>query len=194
MAVPWHPFNDRFAPEALHDAVDRHDLFDRESLESCPGVTLQQIERLNDRTVVRIVRAEFQALEDFGHHAAVMPLVGIADHRSQRGPVARARGLRLPDEIAQGLFADDRKDDIAHDSVGLLDGRAGKVEQEILLAGDAFQIVEQFALHPALGAGADVVNGLDQKIGQIVRQRPAVQMPESSEPCEPRRLRMAASS
>lgn len=51
---------------------------------------------------------------------------------------------------------------------------------------------QPFALHPALGARADVVNGLDQKIGQIVRQRPAVQMTESGEPCEPGRLRMAA--
>ena len=185
-------FNDRFAPEALHDAVDRHDFFGRESLESCPGVTLQEIERLDDRAMVRIVRAEFQALEDFGHHAAVMTLVGIADHRSQRRPVARACGLGLPDQIAQGLFPDNREDDIAHDAVGLFEGGAGEVEQQVLLAGDAFQIVEQLALHPALGARADVMNGLDQKIGQVVRQHPAVQMPESGEPCEPGRLRMAA--
>jgi hypothetical protein len=81
-------FKDSLAPEALHDAVDRHDFFGREGLKSCPSVTLQEIERLNDRAMVRVVRAEFQPLKDVGHRAAVMTLVGIPDHRSQRGPVA----------------------------------------------------------------------------------------------------------
>ena len=99
-------FKDRLAPEALHDAVDRHDFFGREGLKSCPSVTLQEIERLNDRAMVRVVRAEFQPVKDVGHRAPVMTLVGIPDHRSQRGPVAWARALGLLDQITQRLFAD----------------------------------------------------------------------------------------
>ena len=75
-----------------------------------------------------------------------MALVGIADHRSQRGPIARFRSLRLLDQVTQGPFADDRKNDVAHDPVRLLEGGAGKVEQKVLLARDAFQLVEQFRL------------------------------------------------
>ena len=100
-----------------------------------------------------------------------MTLVGVADHGPERGLVARSRGLRLLDQVTQGLFADDRKDDLAHDPVRLLESRAGKVEQEVLLAGDALQVVEQFAIHPAFGARPDAMNGLDQKVDQVIRQR-----------------------
>src|SRR5208282_4938283 len=81
------------------------------------GVTLQKIERLDDWAMALVVGAKFQTLKDFGDHAAVMAPVGIADHRSQRGPIARARSLRLLDQVTQGLFADDRKNDVAHDPV-----------------------------------------------------------------------------
>ena len=141
-----------------------------------------------------VVRAKFQALKDFGDHAAVMALVGIADHRSQRGPIARARSLRLLDQVAQGLFANDRENDVAHDPVRLLESGAGKIEQQVLLARDAFQLVEQFPIDPALGARADAINRFDQKIDQIVCQRSSAQMHESREPREPGRLRMAAES
>ena len=100
--------------------------------------------------MVRVVRAEFQPLKDVGHHAAVMPLVGIPDHRSQCGPVAWARALGLLDQITQGLFADHRKDDIAHDPVRLLEGGAGKLEQGVF-APETRQIVE-VAIDLALGA------------------------------------------
>ena len=114
-----------------------------------------------------------------------MTFVRIADHRSQRGPITRARSLRLFDQVTQGLFADDRKNDIADDRVRLLEGGAGKIEQQALLARDASQLVEQFPIDPALGACPDAMNGFDQKIDQIVRQRSPAQMCESSEPREP---------
>ena len=133
---------------------------------------------MDDRAMVLVVRAEFQALKDFWRHAAVMALVGIPDHRAERGLVGRARGLRFLDQVAQGLFADDRKHDLAHDPIRFLESGAGKVEQEVLLAGDALQIIEQFAIYPAFGARADAVDGLDQKIDQVIGQRSAAQMHE----------------
>ena len=139
-----------------------------------------------------VVRTEFQALKDVGRHAAVMTLVGIADHRPERGLVARPRGLCLLDQITQGLFADHRKDDLAHGPVRFLESRAGKVEQEILLARDALQIIEQFPIHPAFGARPDAMNGLDQNIDEVIRQRQAAHMHEGREPSEPCRLRMPA--
>ena len=185
-------FDDRFSPEALHDAVERHRFLGGKGLEFRVGVTLQEIERLDDRAMMLVVRAEFQALKDVGRHAAVMTLVGIADHRPERGLVARPRGLRLFDQVTQGLFADDRKDDLAHGPIRFLESRAGKVEQEILLARDALQIIEQFPIHPAFGARPDAMNGLDQNIDEVIRQRPAAQMHEGREPSEPCRLRMPA--
>ena len=103
-------------------------------------------------------------MKDLWHHPAVMALVGIPDHCAKRGPVGWARGLRFLDQIAQGLFADDRKDDIAHDPIRFLEGRAGELEQQVLLAGDALQIIEQFAVDPAFGTCADMMDSLDQQI------------------------------
>ena len=66
------------------------------------------------------------------------------------------------------------------------------LEQEILLAGDTLEVVEQFALDLPLGARADVMDGLDEQIDQVIGQCPAAQMHESRKPGEPGRLRMAA--
>ena len=72
------------------------------------------------------------------------------------------------DQVAQGLFADDREHDLAHDPVGVIEGGPGEVEEEVLLAADALQVVEQLAVHPAFGPGADLVDGLGQEVDQVV--------------------------
>ena len=139
-----------------------------------------------------VVRAEIQGLEDLRHHPPVMALVGIPDHGAQGGPIGRSRGLPFLDQVAQGLFADDRKHDLAHDPIGLVEGGPGELEQEVLLAGHALQVVEQFAVHPAFGTRADMVNGLDQEVDQVFGQLAAAEMHEGREPGEPRRFRVSA--
>jgi len=139
-----------------------------------------------------IVRAEFQSLKDLWHHPAVMALVGIPYHRAKRGPVGRPRGLRFLDEITQDLFADNRKDNIAHDAIRILQSCAGDVEQQVLLARDAFEIVEQLAIDPVLGPCAAMVDGFNKQIDQAIGQRPAAQMHEDRKPGELGRLRMPA--
>jgi hypothetical protein len=138
-----------------------------------------------------IVRAEFQSLKYLRHHPAVMALVGIPDHRAQRGSVGWTRGLCFLDQIAQGLFADDRKHNIAHNTIRFPQSCAGDFEQQVLFARDALQIVEQFAVNPVLSTCADVVNGFDEQIDQVIGQRPTAQMHEDRKPGEPGRLRMA---
>ena len=139
-----------------------------------------------------IVRAEFQSLKYLRHHPAVMAFVGIPDHRAKRGPVGWTRGLRFLDQIAQGLLADDWKDNIAHDPIRFPQSRAGDFEQQVLFARDALQIVEQFAVNPVLGTCADVVDGFDEQIDEVIGQCPAAQMHEGREPGKPGRLRMPA--
>jgi len=155
-------------------------------------VPLQEIKGLDDRTMVLIVRTELQLVEDLGHHAPVMTFVGIADHGAQSRPVGRPGGLALLDQVPQNLFTDDRKDDLAHGPVRFVDRRAGDLEQKVRLARNAPQVVQHLPFDPAFGAGADAVNGLDQKIDQIIGQRAAAQVDEGGQPGEPRRFRMAA--
>lgn len=121
-----------------------------------------------------------------------MAFIGITDHGSQRGSVGRAGCLRFLDQITKGLFADNWKDNITHDSIWFLQGRAGDLEQQVLLAGDAFQIVEQLAIDPMLGTCSDVVDGFDEQVYQIIGQCPAAQMHEGCKPSEPGWLRMPA--
>src|SRR5271163_4769157 len=113
--------------------------------------------------MVFIVRAKFQPPQDLRHHTTVMTLIRIPDHRAEGSPVDWPRGLRFPDQITQGLLADNRENDITHDSIRFLQRRASDLEQQILLARDALQVLEQFTLDPMLGARADVVNGFDKK-------------------------------
>jgi hypothetical protein len=96
---------------------------------------------------------ELQCNQEFGHHASVVPLVGVADNGAQRGAVGRPGGFPLLDQIAQSLFANHWKDDVAHHGVRLGQCGIGQFEQQILLAGDALEIIEQLAFDFALGAG-----------------------------------------
>jgi hypothetical protein len=101
-----------------------------------------------------------------------MALIGIPYYGTKCSFVGRTCGLlRFFDQITQGLFADGRKDDIAHDAIRFIQGRAGDFEQQVLLAADTFQIIEQFALDPMLGTCADVVDGFDEQINQVIGQR-----------------------
>jgi hypothetical protein len=88
----------------------------------------------------------------------------------------------------QGLFADDREDDLAHDPVGVIEGGPGEAEEEVLLAADALQVVEQLTVHAALSPCSDLVNGLGQKVDQVVGQLSATEVHEGREPGEARRF------
>ena len=126
------------------------------------------------------------------YHAAVVALVGVPDHGAQRGPIGWPRGLPFLDQVAQGLFGDDGKHNLANDPIGSVECGPGELEQEVLLAGHAFQVVEQLAVHPAFGTRADMVNGLDQEVDQAIRQLALAKMHEGREPGEPDRFRMSA--
>ena len=96
--------------------------------------------------------------------------------------------LAFLDQVAQGLFADDREHDLAHDPVGVIEGGPGELEEEVLLAADALQVVEQFAVHAAFGPRSDLVDGLGQEVDQVVGQLAATEVHEGREPGEPRRF------
>jgi hypothetical protein len=123
------------------------------------------------------------------HHAAVKALVGIPDHCAKCGSLGWTCGLRFLDQITQGgLFADDWKDDIAHDAIRFLQGRAGDFEQQVLLAADTFLSDHQAVrAQPMLGTCVDVVDGFDEQINQVIGQRSAAQMHEGREPGKPGR-------
>jgi hypothetical protein len=59
---------------------------------------------------------------------------------------------------------------------------------QVLLAADALQVVEQLTVHAAFGPGADLVNGLGQEVDQVVGQLPAAEVHEGREPGEARRF------
>ena len=75
---------------------------------------------------------------------------------------------------------------------GSVEGGPGELEEEVLLAADALQVVEQFAVHPAFGPRADMVNGLGQEVDQVVGQLAAAEVHEGREPGEPRRFGVSA--
>ena len=75
---------------------------------------------------------------------------------------------------------------------GSVEGGPGELEQEVLLAGHALQVVEQFAVHPAFGTCADMVDSLDQEVDQVIGQLALAEMHKGREPGEPRRFRVSA--
>ena len=142
------------APQATHDAVERHLLFGREGSQLGVGEAFHQLQRLHDRTMTFVVGPELEGRQEFGHHAPVVPLVRIADHGAQRRAVGWPSGFPLLDQIAQGLLANHRKDDLAHHAVRLSQCGIGQFEQQVLLAADALDVIEQFTFDLAFGARA----------------------------------------
>ena len=177
----------RLAPERAHDALDRHRLVRGQVAQPGRGVAPDQRERLDHRLVRGVVGAEFQRVEEPGHHAPVMAGVGAADRDAQAAAVHRS-GLPLADQVAQGLLTGDGEHHVAHRAVGPSNGGAGDLEQQDRLARDPLQLVEHSPLDPALGAGADGVHGLDQELDQAVGERAAAQVDVGGEPGQARGL------
>ena len=143
--------DDRVPPGPAHHAVDRHVFLGGEGVRLGVGVPLQEVEGPDHRAMASVVRAEIQGPEGPRRHPPVMALVGVPDHGAQGRPIDRSRGLGLLDQVARGLFADDREHDLAHDPLGLIESGPGELEEEVLLAADALQVVERRAVHAAFG-------------------------------------------
>lgn len=95
-------------------------------------------------------------------------------------------------QIAQRLLADHRKHHVAHHAVRMGERSVGQLEQQVLFAGDALEVVQQLALDLALGPRADLVDGLDQQVHQIVGEAAGAQVDEGGQPGEACRIGMPA--
>ena len=110
--------DDRFPPETAHHTVNRHGLLRWKAMRFGAREAFQQFQRLNHRTMVFVVGAEFQSLQNLGHHPPVMPLVRITDDGPQGCPIGRPRGFPFLDQVSQGLFADHWEHNVAHNPSG----------------------------------------------------------------------------
>ena len=70
--------------------------------------------------------------------------------------------------------------------------RISEFEEKILFATHTLEIVEELTLDFPLGPRADVANGLDQQIDQVVCQAATAQIGKGCQPSELHRLRVAA--
>ena len=57
--------------------------------------------------------------QEFERHAAIVSLVGVADHCAHCSAVGRPGGFPLLDQIAQRLFTHHRKNHVAHHAIRL---------------------------------------------------------------------------
>ena len=132
-----------------------------------------------------VVGAEVQGTQQARHHAAVVRSVGVADDGLDVLAVGRTAGLPFLDQVAQRLLIDDRVDHVLDDAVGLRQGGLGQLEEQTVLAGDAFEVLQQFLFDAAFGAGADAVDGAQQQIHQGVREFALAQVAEDGQQRQP---------
>ena len=64
---------------------------------------------------------------------------------------------------------------------GSRQGDLGQLEEETVLAGDAFEVLQQFLFDAAFGAGTDAVDHAQQQIHQGVREFALPQMAEDGQ-------------
>jgi hypothetical protein len=103
--------DDRGAPLARHDPIDRHGL--RGGVETVLAGPLrvpgQQLERVHDRAVAGVGAAKLQGGQQPREHPAVVRGVRRAQHRPDALAKRLVVGFGLAHEVAQRAFADDRK-------------------------------------------------------------------------------------
>jgi hypothetical protein len=171
--------DDRGAPLARHDTIDRHGL--RGGVETVLAGPLripgQQLERVHDRAVAGVGAAKLQGGQEPRQHPAVVRGVRRAQHRPDALAKRLIVGLGLPHEVAQRALPDDRKQRRADGVVGMLERGLGEAKQDALLAAHATQIADQLTLDTVLRARPDAMHELDQQIdervGDLRRPRPA---------------------
>ena len=130
--------------------------------------------------------------EHDGQHTAVVRAVGAADHGLEVMAVHRPCGFALGDQVAQGLFIHDRKDNRADCIVRFGQARRGELKQQNRLAGNPLEVGNQLILDPLLRRGADAVDGGDQQIDQGIGDFASAHMAKSCEQRQSDRRRMAA--
>ena len=89
----------------------------------------------------------------------------------------KAHSLEFGDQFFQGFLGHHRIDDLFDDSLRLIDGGLGQLEQETGLAANFLEGDELFLVDLLLCTGAQVVNHLqeqvDQRIGELLLAPPA---------------------
>ena len=96
------------------------------------------------------------------------------------------------DQLAQGLFTDDRKDHLAHDPLGVHERGIGQAIEHARFPADPFQVLEEFPFDTAFGPSADAVDQFDEEVHQRVGQLSASEGAEGGEQTHPQRGRMPA--
>ncbi len=153
--------HDDIAPQRADDAVQRHVLLDGVGAQPAVGVAADQVKRPDHRLVRVVVGAEVESGQQVQHRAPIMAAVGAADRGAERRAVGGAGRLALAHQVVERLLAHHGEQHLTDGAVRLLDGGAGQIEQQALLAADTLKVVQRFLLDLVLRTGADVMHGLD---------------------------------
>lgn len=155
---------DQGGPVAEHALVAGNALAPRVIGEPGGGMPLDQLQGVEHRGVGGVVGAELKHIKQLDQPAPVVVGVGRLERGLHRAPVHRPLGLELVDEVAQCLLAAGhrRVDHPPHRLVRALERGLRDREQQVLLAGDPLERVDQFLGHLAVRPGADAMHRRDQ--------------------------------
>ena len=106
-----------------------------------------------------VIRAEGECLKQLWYHLAIMSAVGVADHCTQSSTIGWPGSLPFFNKVAQCLLADYRINYFSQNSVRICKCSIGELEEQILLAAYAFEVLKQLALNFPLRTCTNVVNG-----------------------------------
>src|SRR3954451_15641490 len=131
---------------AADDAVQWHVLLDGIGAHPRLGVAADQVKGPDHRPMHVVVGPEIENGQQVQHRASVVAAVGTADRGAERGAIGGAGRLALAHQVTERLFAHHGEQHLADGAVRFLDGGAGQVEQEALLAADTLEVVQQLLL------------------------------------------------
>ena len=123
-----------------------------------------------------VVGLENQRVQHRHQHAPVVMAVG-GTHGFLNFPFeVEAHGLELGHQFFQGLLWHHRINDLFDDSLRLIDGSLGQLEQKTCLAANLLEGDELFLVDLLLGTGTQVMDHLqeqvDQRIGELLLASP----------------------
>ena len=171
--------DDRGPPALRHNTIKRYGIcgFVVAGLAGGRRVSLQQLDRVEDRPVGSVVRPEDKRVEQRGKHAPVVRRVRRPQHRTDSVVEYTLLCSGFTNQVAQSAFIDNWVHGGADRVVGSSDGNLGDPKQNLVLATDTTQIRDQFTFHASISVRVDLVDQpeeqINQRVGNLGLTRPA---------------------
>jgi len=145
------------------DPVDGY-LRAQDQLAAIVPVCPEPVQRFDQWAMGFVVGLKYERCQNQRQHAPIVMSVGAVNQGLYPAAEGRSAALAFLDQCGQGGFSHQRKEDLAHHAVGIVERGLGDAEQQGGLAVDALQLADHLGDDALLGPDRKAMDNLDEEI------------------------------